>query len=127
MQLILSNRARRASRRQPDVAVLISVVIATFLGAFLTRAYADDVDTAAALLEILLDVDANAARETLASLSEKVQTGEVDGKQTAALKERLGPSLGKIVAKGDHPLAFDAALLAALWKDKEALAVVRQG
>jgi putative heme-binding domain-containing protein len=34
--------------------------------------------------------------------------------------------LGKIVAKGDHPLTFDAALLAALWKDKQALAVVRQ-
>src|SRR4051812_39474277 len=115
MQYILPNQTWRASQRQPDVVLLILVIVSAFLGAFQTCALADDVDTAAALLEILLEVDATAARETLASLSEKVQTGEVDAKQTAALKERLGPSLGKIIAKGDHPLAFDAALLAALW------------
>jgi putative heme-binding domain-containing protein len=86
----------------------------------------DDVETVAALLEILLDADPDSAKKTLATLAEKVQTGEVDSKQTTALQARLGEPLGKIFAKGDHPLAFDAALLAALWKDKEALNVVRQ-
>jgi putative heme-binding domain-containing protein len=86
----------------------------------------DDIDTAASLLEILLDVDQSAAKQTLASLAEKIQTGEVTAKQTEALKVRLKDSLGKIIAKGDHPLAFDAALLAAAWKDKESLAVLRQ-
>jgi len=119
MQYILPNKPWRTSQ-------LILILVAALVSPFPTCAHTDDIDTAAALLEILLDVDENAARATLASLSEKVQTGEVDARQTAALKERLGPSLGKIVAKGDHPLAFDAALLAALWKDKESLAVVRQ-
>ena len=86
----------------------------------------DDVETVAALLEILLDADPDSAKKTLATLAEKVQTGEVDARQTAALKAQLGEPLGKIVAKEDHPLAFDAALLAALWKDKQALDVVRQ-
>lgn len=86
----------------------------------------EDIDTVASLLEILLDADPDSARETLATLSEKVQTGEVDDKQVAALQARLGESLGKIVAQGDHPLAFDAALLAALWKDQGALTIVRK-
>jgi putative heme-binding domain-containing protein len=126
MQLILPHTIRRARQRQRDVAVLILAIASVFLGAFQTQALADDVDTAAALLEILLEADPASAKETLASLSEKVQTGEVDAKQTAALQARLGESLGKIVAKGDHPLAFDAALLATLWQDKEARGVVRR-
>ena len=100
MRYILPNKTWRASQ-------LTLIVVAMFFGTFPTHTYADDVDTAAGLLEILLEVDASAARETLASLSDKVQTGEVDARQTAALKARLGDSLGKIVAKGDHPLAFD--------------------
>ena len=87
---------------------------------------ADDIDTAASLLEILLDADPDSARKTLATLSEKVQTGELDAKQTAALEARLGKTLQGIYAKGAHPLAFDAALLAAAWKEKEAIATVRQ-
>jgi len=86
----------------------------------------DDVDTVASLLEILIDADPDSARQTLAALAAKVRTGEVDAKQRAGLQSRLGGTLGKIVAKGDHPLAFDAALLAVGWKDKEALAVVQQ-
>jgi putative heme-binding domain-containing protein len=86
----------------------------------------DNVETVASLLEILLDADPDSAKQTLATLAEKMQTGEVDAKQTVALQARLEEPLGRIVAKEGHPLAFDAALVAALWKDKTALAVVRQ-
>ena len=117
----------RASRRQRDVSSIVVLFVVAFAAAPTPVLCADeDVETVAALLEILLDADPDSAKKTLATLSEKVQTGEVDLKQTAALQARLGEPLGKILAKGDHPLAFDAALLAALWKDKEALAVVRQ-
>jgi putative heme-binding domain-containing protein len=118
----------RASRRQPDVFCLVALTSAFLLSAASasTAQADDDVETVAALLEILLDADPDSAKKTLATLAEKVQTGEVDLKQTAALQTRLAEPLGKILAKGDHPLAFDAALLAALWKDKNALAVVRQ-
>lgn len=118
----------RASRRRPDMFWLVLACVSLVLFAVpapIVRGD-DDVETVAALLEILLDADPDSARKTLASLAEKVQTGEVDLKQTAALQARLGEPLSQIVAKGDHPLAFDAALLAALWKDKNALAVVRQ-
>jgi putative heme-binding domain-containing protein len=107
------------------VVPLLLALLAPAFGGAGVRAD-DDVETVAALLEILLDADPASAKKTLATLSEKVQTGEVDLKQTAALRARLGEPLGRIVAKGDHPLAFDAALLAALWKDKQALAVVRE-
>lgn len=102
------------------VAMLVSMCSLSVLPAD------EDIDTVASLLELLLDADPDSARETLATLSEKVQTGEVDRKQVAALQARLGESLGKIVAQRDHPLAFDAALLAALWKDQGALTIVRQ-
>jgi putative heme-binding domain-containing protein len=118
----------RASRRQPDVSwwgVLLLALLPLPLARSVARAD-DDVETVAALLEILLDADPEAAKKTLNTLAEKVQTGEVDVKQTAALKARLGEPLGRIVAKEGHPLAFDAALLAALWKDKDAIVVVRQ-
>lgn len=86
----------------------------------------DDIDTVASLLEILIEADPDSAKKTLATLSEKVQTGELDAKQQAALQSRLGQPLRAILAKDDHPLALDAALLAAVWKDKNALAIVRR-
>lgn len=85
----------------------------------------DDIETVAALLEILIDADPDSAKTTLATLAAKAQTGELGDKQTAALRTRLGETLSKVIAQADHPLALDAALLAATWRHDGALVLVR--
>jgi putative heme-binding domain-containing protein len=86
---------------------------------------ADDIDTVASLLELLIDVDQATARDTLAKLSDSAQTGALTAEQTAQLKDRLGATLDGIIAKGDHPLADDAALLAAAWREPKAIELLR--
>jgi putative heme-binding domain-containing protein len=86
---------------------------------------AADVDSLVTLLELVLDADPDSARQCLVTLAEKVRGGEVDEKTSAELKERLTEQLGKLVADKENPLAADAALLAALWRQPAALAVVR--
>src|SRR5205807_921663 len=55
--------------------------------------------------------DESAARQTLALLAAKVQTGEISGEQSAALKERFAPLLRKLLAQRPaSPLRLDAAL-----------------
>ncbi len=84
-----------------------------------------DVSTLVGLLELVLDADADSARQCLRTLAEKIRSGEVDAATVDELKKRLADSLGKIVAKPGDPLALDAALLAALWQDAAAIASMR--
>jgi putative membrane-bound dehydrogenase-like protein len=80
------------------------------------------------LFGLMTAADANAARQTLAVLAAKVQTGEISGAQSAALKERFAPLLRKLLAQQPaSPLRMDAALLAATLKDERGVEVVRAG
>ena len=90
-----------AEERQPDVAALVG------------------------LLELVLEADVDSARQCLRSLAERIRSGEVDAATTGELKRRLAEPLGKIFAQPGDPLAADAALLAALWHDADAMKAVR--
>src|SRR5262249_45896204 len=72
--------------------------------------------------------DYKAARQCLAVLAGKVQTGEIAGAQAEALREQFLPVLRKLLArKPAGPLHMDAAVLAATLKDPAGLEVVRRG
>src|SRR5262245_5643769 len=78
------------------------------------------------LLELVIEADADSAKECLQTLGAKIRSGEADEATLAELKKRLAPPLAKILAgKADDPLAADAALVAALWRDEAALQRVR--
>jgi putative heme-binding domain-containing protein len=70
--------------------------------------------------------DASAARKCLALIAEKIESHELSGERLDALREQLKPVLAKALAgPANGPLYFDAALLAATWKDEAAMAAVR--
>lgn len=85
-----------------------------------------NVESLVSLLELVIDADVDTARQCLGTLSEKIRTGQVPPATVAELKKRLKEPLAKILAgPADGPLAADAALVAAAWKDPAALKVVR--
>jgi putative heme-binding domain-containing protein len=85
-----------------------------------------DLSSLVGLLELVIEADADSARQCLQTLGAKIRSGEADEATLAELKKRLAPSLAKILAgKADDPLAADAALVAALWKEPSALKQVR--
>src|SRR5262249_38120291 len=71
------------------------------------------------------DADPSAARQCLAMLAAKAQSGEVAGPQLAALKKELLPVLHGLM-KGNGPLSLDAAVLGASLRDPDALADLRK-
>jgi putative heme-binding domain-containing protein len=79
-----------------------------------------------AIMKSLIDPSAEQAvqpaREALAMLAGQVQSGAVSGAQLKSLRAGLGSPIRNIFIGPDHhPLAWDALLLAAAWKDAEAL------
>jgi putative heme-binding domain-containing protein len=90
------------------------------------RMLGSDVDDVAALLDLVLDADETTARRCLGVLTTQIQTGAVDVDRVARLRAALGERLAPILQDGEHPLRFDAAMLAASWKDAEGLEVVRR-
>jgi putative membrane-bound dehydrogenase-like protein len=81
------------------------------------------------LLQALLgneEADPEVARQCLATLTTKIQTGEITGNAPARWAQRLRPALTRLLTgKADDPLYWDAALLAATLKDKAGLNIVR--
>jgi putative heme-binding domain-containing protein len=87
----------------------------------------DHLDSLVSLLELVIDADADTAKQCLGTLGEKVRTGQVPPTTVAELKKRLNEPLAKILAgPADSPLAADAALVAAAWKEPAALKIVRR-
>jgi putative heme-binding domain-containing protein len=84
-------------------------------------------DSLVSLLELVIDADADTARQCLGTLADKIRTGQVPPATVEELKQRLNEPLGKILAgQVDGPLVDDAALLAAAWKEPAALKIVRK-
>ena len=82
----------------------------------------NNLDSLVSLLELVIDADMDTARQCLGTIGEKIRTGQVPPATTLELKKRLAEPLGKILAgPADGPLAADAALVAATWKDPAAL------
>ena len=102
------------------------LIVSMLLAATLAMSFASadeptaDVDSLSALLELVIDADADSARSCLQKMAERIRTSEIDAATIAALKKRLGGTLGKFVADPKEPLHRDAILVAALWKDQAA-------
>jgi putative heme-binding domain-containing protein len=71
--------------------------------------------------------DRAAARQCLAVLAGKVQSGEIAGPEAHAMRERFGPVLRNLLKARAGRLRMAAAILAAALKDPEGLAVARKG
>ena len=86
-----------------------------------STAVAEDVESVVTLLEFVIDVDEETAAKCLATLCERVQSGEVIGEQRDAIRKQLGGKLQEVLAAGrKSPLYFDALMLATSWGDKDA-------
>jgi putative heme-binding domain-containing protein len=83
------------------------------------------VDAVIPLLDLVLDADEATARECLGIVTRAAQNGELSAERLTALREQLGPRLSSILGNADHPLRFDAALLATAWQDPEATRIAR--
>jgi putative membrane-bound dehydrogenase-like protein len=66
-----------------------------------------------------------AAGRAMAAVAAKIQSGELSGPRLLALRDQLRPSLVPLYLGDDTP-GLDAALLAASWKDEDALKRLRQ-
>jgi putative heme-binding domain-containing protein len=99
--------------------VLSSLLVAIlFLGLPADRQAiaADDVDaeSVVSLLELVIEVDADTARNCIGVLTEKIQTRELSPEQVKKLRPRLAPLLAKTLKGGpEQPLYFDALILSA--------------
>src|SRR5687768_16229930 len=113
-----------------SVGFSVSSVATLLLASLLASAAEDppttDLSSLVGLLELVIEADADSAKQCLQTLDAKIRSGEADAATLAELKTRLSPLLAKILA-GDpnHPLVLDAALVAALWKDPTALKQVQ--
>ena len=107
---------------------MLSVLLGLVAVGIVSRAgeEADNLDSLVSLLELVIDADADTARQCLGTIGEKIRTGQVPPATVEELKKRLKEPLAKILAgPADGPLAADAALVAAAWKDPAALKLVR--
>ena len=88
---------------------------------------ADDVESIVTLLEFVIDVDEETAAKCLATLRQRVQSGEVTGARRDALRQQLGDKLRAVLATGrKSPLYIDSLLLATSWADKDAMRQARE-
>lgn len=82
---------------------------------------AEDVEAVVTLLEFVIDVDEETAAKCLATLRERVQSGEVIGAQRDAIRRQLATKLREVTAAGrESPLYIDALMLATSWGDPDA-------
>ena len=71
--------------------------------------------------------DAGAGQKCFDMLAQKIQNRELSGARLDELRAKLQPLLARIMdAEPKNPLALDAALLAATWKDPAAIATIRK-
>lgn len=83
--------------------------------------------TLASFLGALRDAAPVAARECLARIALRVQSGELRDRRLDDVKQAIEPVLKPLLEAGaTHPAGLDAALLATSWKDPRGLPAVRQ-
>ena len=111
-------------KKAPNLARVMPALVEFILGQ-----RRSDPTVVASLLHMLTEgknADAGAARQCLDTLAREIETGEIAGRQRAALRKRLLPVLHRLVAeKPDGPLSVDAAILATALKDSEGIEAVR--
>ena len=91
-----------------------------------------DAKPVAELFSLLRDEHPQVAKQVIELLSAKVQSGELKGEKLDQLKAAMAEPLTPVLARNSggspesHPLAADAALLAASWGDPRGLPQVRR-
>lgn len=65
------------------------------------------------------------AKQTLEILAQRIQSRELSGDGLSALRAKFDPALETVLKDAQHPLRFQAAALAASWKQPAALAELR--
>ena len=86
-----------------------------------------DAEPVAQLFVLLRDDHPQVGRQVLDVISAKVQSGELKGEKLDQLKVAMAEPLTPLLAgQTTHPLASDAALLAASWGDPRGLPQVRR-
>lgn len=109
------------ARRLASLCLLLILAMATP-----SRA-AEGVDDVVALLEFVIDVDEETAGKCLATLRERVQSGEISGERLAAIRQQLDEKLRSVLtATPRSSLFLDAMLLAASWNDPHAQQVASE-
>ncbi|MCA9121902.1 MAG: c-type cytochrome [Planctomycetales bacterium] len=99
----------------------------TLLLLCLSSSVAEDVESVVALLEFVIDVDEETAAKCLATLRERVQSGEVTGEQRDAIRSQLGAKLREVLALGrESPLYLDTLMLATSWGEPQAAKRARE-
>jgi putative membrane-bound dehydrogenase-like protein len=109
---------------QPNVAAIMPRVVERVLGRT-----DPDATPIAELVEFLAlgeGADPALAGKCLAMLAGKVQTREIAGPRLERLRTLLLPIVTIVLDSPNSPLHFDTALLAATWKNENAVALVRQ-
>ncbi|MGH7135400.1 MAG: DUF7133 domain-containing protein, partial [Pirellulales bacterium] len=115
---------KRSLSEQANVASILPRVLERLLG----RSDPDP-RPVAALVEFLLSsdgADPALAGRCLALLASKVQSHELAGPRLERLRAALDPIVTLVLDSAKSPLHFDAAMLAATWKDEGAVALVRK-
>ena len=86
-----------------------------------------DAKPVAQLFSLLRDDHSQVGRQVLEVISAKVQSGELKGEKLDQLKAAMAEPMTALLAdQATHPLASDAALLAASWGDQRGLPQVRR-
>jgi putative membrane-bound dehydrogenase-like protein len=109
--------------KAPNAAALLPRAIDRILG----RRNADPKLVVDLIQTVAEGKDPAVARHCLASLTTKVQTGEMADDKLDTLRNLLVPVLQKLMGgQADEPLAFDAALLATSLKDQTGTDIIRK-
>ncbi|HET6879141.1 MAG TPA: PVC-type heme-binding CxxCH protein, partial [Pirellulales bacterium] len=109
---------------EPNVATLLPRVVERVLG----RSDSDPRPVVALVEFLLTGEGANPALagKCLSMLAGKVQTREIAGARLEQLRTAMAPLVKTVLDAVNSPLNFDAALLAASWKDERAVALLRK-
>jgi putative heme-binding domain-containing protein len=117
---------KSASAGSPNLAGMMPRVVERVLGRRQTNPA-----LVRTLFTMLLDgrmADTKAAGQCLALLANKVQTGEIAGEKSAALRRQLEPILHTLLERPSaSPLRLEAAVLAVTLKDPMGIEIVRKG
>lgn len=115
---------KKPLNEQPNVAAIMPRVVERVLGR-----KDPDPRPVTALIEFLMANKTNdraRAGQCLELLAGKVQTREIAGPRLERLRAALAPIIAAILNDANSPLRFDAALLAATWRDSGAVVRVRE-
>jgi putative heme-binding domain-containing protein len=141
-QIVWQNLHPQLEERGDDVARLISPKTLTdspILAALCPRVIErllghgkSTIPTIVTIMKTLIDLRTDraveSAREAIWILADQIQSGSISGERLETLRAGLQSSLRHVfIEQDDHPLTWNAVLLAAAWRDSDGLRRARDG